>query len=196
MELRTGMEYLWGHRIAWRLVWVSGAFAFVGGLLLVEIVGYAIDTLHLRTGGVGYLVGAAGVGAAVGLGICAKGPAWVKADWLTPVQLAVVGGALVAMGCTEQVWVAVVLVLVIGASASMAAIHVDAKLQEHVEETRRGSVFAARGMLTSLTTVVAFWLQFGTAVLKRTPAPTVMVWLGGATLVMGLLALGAMRTRK
>ena len=66
MELRTGMKYLWGHRIAWRLVCVSGAFAFVGGLLLVEIVGYAIETLHLRTGGVGYLVGAAGVGAAVG----------------------------------------------------------------------------------------------------------------------------------
>ncbi|MEI8062674.1 MAG: hypothetical protein WCH84_01275, partial [Verrucomicrobiota bacterium] len=39
-------------------------------------------------------------------------------------------------------------------------------------------VFAARGMLTSLTMVVAFWLQFGTEFFKLTPAPTVLLWLG------------------
>ena len=33
-------------------------------------------------------------------------------------------------------------------------------------------------MLTSLTMVVAFWLQFGTEFFKRTPAPTVLLWLG------------------
>lgn len=194
-ELRTGLAYLWHHALARRLVAVAGAFAFVGGLLLVEMVGYATDTLQLGTGGVGYLIGAGGAGAAIGLAICARGPKWARADWLTPVQLAVVGAALMAMGLTTQVWVAVPLVVVMGASAVMAAIHVDAKLQEHVEETRRGAVFAARGMLTSLTTVIAFWLQFGTMVLKRTPAPAVLWWLGAGTLAAGLLTLVAMRTQ-
>jgi hypothetical protein len=194
-ELRSGLTYLWRHGLAMRLVWVAGVFAFAGGLLLVEIVGYAMDTLKLRTAGVGYLIGAGGGGAAIGLAICARGPAWVKADWLTPVQLALVGLALVGMGLTEQVWVAVPLVVVVGAVSAMAAIHVDAKLQECVEETRRGAVFAARGMLTSLTTVVAFWMQFGTAVLKRTPAPVVLVWLGVGTAVMGALTLMVTRRR-
>ncbi len=194
-ELRTGLAYLWGNALAWRLVWVAAAFAFVGGLLLVEIVGYAMETLSLRTGGVGYLIGAGGAGAAIGLAICARGPKWVRADWFTPLQLVVVGAALAGMGLTRQVWVAVPLVVVVGAAAAMAAIHVDAKLQEHVEETRRGAVFAARGMLTSLTTVIAFWLQFGTAVLRRTPAPTVMWWLGLGTMAAGLLTLAAMRMR-
>jgi hypothetical protein len=195
MELRTGLAYLWNHALALRLVWVAGAFAFVAGLLLVEMVGYAMDTLNLGTGGVGYLIGAAGGGAAIGLAICARGPKWVRADWLTPVQLAVVGAALVAMGTTKHIWVAAPLVVVVGASAAMAAIHVDAKLQEHVEETRRGAVFAARGMLTSLTMVVAFWLQFGTAVLKRTPATEVLWWLGVGALTAGLLTLLVMRLR-
>ena len=145
--------------------------------------------------GVGYLIGAGGAGAAIGLAICARGPKWVRADWFTPLQLVVVGAALAGMGLTRQVWVAVPLVVVVGAAAAMAAIHVDAKLQEHVEETRRGAVFAARGMLTSLTTVIAFWLQFGTAVLRRTPAPTVMWWLGLGTMAAGLLTLAAMRMR-
>ncbi len=194
-ELRTGLAYLWQHGLALRLVWVAGAFAFVGGLLLVEMVGYAMDTLKLGTGGVGYLVGAGGAGAAIGLVICGRGPKWVRADWLTPLQLAVVGAALVAMGLTEQVWIAVPLVVVVGAAAAMAAIHVDSKLQEHVEETRRGAVFAARGMLTSLTTVVAFWLQFGTAWFRKTDAPVVMWWLGVGALATGLLTLVAMRLR-
>jgi len=194
MELRTGLAYLWGHALARRLVGVAGMFAFVGGLLLVEMVGYAMETLGLGTGGVGYLIGAGGVGAAIGLAICARAPAWAKADWLTPVQLAVVGAALVAMGLTERIWIAVPLIVVIGATAAMAAIHVDAKLQEHVEETRRGAVFAARGMLTSLTMVVAFWLQFGTAVLTQTPPSVVLWWLGLGSLAAGLLTLAAMRS--
>lgn len=181
--LRTGLGYLWGHRVALRLVWVAGVFALVGGLLLVEIVGYAMDTLGLRTAGVGYLIGAAGAGAALGMGACARGWAWTRAEWLPPAQLVVVGSALVGMGLTGSVWLAAPLVVVMGAAGAMTAIHVDAKLQEQVEETRRGAVFAARGMLTSLTTVTAFWLQFGTAVLRRTPAATVMLWLGvGAAL--------------
>jgi MFS family permease len=188
-ELRTGLAYLWHHALALRLVAVAGAFAFVGGLLLVELVGYATDTLHLGTGGVGYLIGAGGAGAAIGMAICARGPKWVRADWLTPVQLTLVGAALVALGLTKQVWVAVPLVVVVGASAVMAAIHVDAKLQERVEETRRGAVFAARGMLTSLTTVVAFWLQFGTVWFRKTDAPVVMWWLGLGTMAAGLLTL-------
>ena len=51
-------------------------------------------------------------------------------------------------------------------------------------------MFAARGMLTSLTMVVAFWLQFGTDFFKRTPAPTVLLWLGlSAGLAAGLVLL-------
>ncbi|MCX7887965.1 MAG: hypothetical protein N3B01_12025, partial [Verrucomicrobiae bacterium] len=57
------------------------------------------------------------------------------------------------------------------------------------DETRRGAVFAARGTLVSLATVVAFWLQFATEVLKETPASVALRWLGTATLTAGALAL-------
>jgi hypothetical protein len=79
--------------------------------------------------------------------------------------------------------------------AATVMIHIDAKLQAQVDDVRRGAVFAARGMLTSATMIVAFWLQFGSAVFRRTPPPTVLWWLGLGTLVAALLTLLAMRAR-
>jgi len=195
VELRTGMAYLWRHGLALRLVCVAGAFAFIGGLVLVEMVGYAMDTLGLGTGGVGYLIGAGGLGAAAGLAICARSPVWARSNGLTPALLTLVGAALLAMGATQRVWLAVPLVMALGAAGAMTAIHVDTKLQEHLEETRRGAVFATRGMLTSLATVLAFWLQFGTALLTQTPPPVVLRGLGAAALAGGGLALLATRAR-
>jgi predicted MFS family arabinose efflux permease len=188
-QLATGWAYLRGHRLALRLVAVAGVFALLGGLLLVELIGYAMDTLGLRTGGVGYLIGAGGAGAALGLAACAGNRPWTRADWLPATFLALAGALLVALGWTTSVWVAVPVVVVLGAASAVVAIHVDSKLQEHVAEERRGAVFAARGMLTSLTTVVAFWLQFGTRLLKETPAATVLGWCGvGAVVVAAAMA--------
>jgi len=44
-------------------------------------------------------------------------------------------------------------------------------------------------MLTSATMIVAFWLQFGSAVFRHTPPPTVLWWLGIGTLAAALLTL-------
>jgi MFS family permease len=194
-EFRTGLGYLRRHPTALPLVVISGIFAFLLGILMVAFVGYAMDTLGLRTGGVGYLVAAGGAGAALGIGSFSKGKAWTQADWLPFAQLLVAAGALLALSQTTNVWLAAGIVVVLGAVASTVMIHIDAKLQAQVEDVRRGAVFAARGMLTSATMIVAFWLQFGSAVFRRTPPPTVLWWLGLGTLVAALLTLLAMRLR-
>ena len=61
------------------------------------------------------------------------------------------------------------------------------------DDVRRGAVFAARGMLTSATMIVAFWLQFGTKLFQRTPAPQIMLWLGFGSIAAAVLTLATLK---
>lgn len=192
-DLKTGLVYLWQHHSALSLSLLSAVFAFLAGVFAVEIVGYTMETLGLRTGGFGYLLVAAGAGAALGIGMVGRGKAWTKATWLPFVQLLLVGGVLILMGLTARVWITVLLLFVLGAIAATILIPIDAKLQEEVDDVRRGAVFAARGMLTSATMIVAFWLQFGTKLFQRTPAPQIMLWLGFGSIAAGVLTLATLR---
>lgn len=196
-ELKTGLAYLGKHRLALPLVMFSALLAFLLSILAVIFVGYAFKTLQLGTGGFGYLVGAGGVGAALGIAAFGRGKPWTRANWLPFVQLTVGGVAMVLMSECRNVWLVVPLVVVLGGVAATIMIHIDAKLQEQVADQRRGAVFAARGMLTSLTMIVAFWLQIRTAVFRDTPAPTVLLWLGigsiSATALMVIALVGRQR---
>jgi len=192
-DLKTGLVYIWQHHSALSLALLSAVFAFLAGVFAVEIVGYTMETLGLRTGGFGYLLVAAGAGAALGIGLVGRGKPWTKASWLPFVQLLLVGAVLILMGLTARVWIAVVLLFVLGAIAATILIPIDAKLQEEVDDKRRGAVFAARGMLTSATMIVAFWLQFGTKLFQRTPAPQIMLWLGFGSIAAAVLTLATLQ---
>jgi predicted MFS family arabinose efflux permease len=185
--------YLWKHHSALSLSLLSAVFAFLAGVFAVEIVGYTMETLGLRTGGFGYLLVAAGAGAALGIGMVGRAKPWTKATWLPFVQLLLVGGVLILMGLTARVWITVLLLFVLGAIAATILIPIDARLQEEVDDVRRGAVFAARGMLTSATMIVAFWLQFGTKLFQRTPAPQIMLWLGFGSIAAAVLTLMTLR---
>jgi DHA3 family macrolide efflux protein-like MFS transporter len=194
-DLKMGMVYLLQHRTALPLVMVSAVFAFLLGILVVIFVGYAMNTLGLRTGGLGYLIGAGGVGAALGIVAFGRGKPWTRASWVPFVQLVAGGIAMALMSMCRTVWPVVPLVVVLGGVAATVMIHIDAKLQEQVEDKRRGAVFAARGMLTSLTMIVAFWLQIRTSVFRDTPPETVLLWLGFGAVGTAVLTLLAMRPR-
>ena len=194
-EFWTGCVYLWEHSTALPLVLLNAFFAFLLGVLMVVFIGYAKDTLHLRTAGVGYLAAAAGVGAGIGIGLLGRGKAWAHSNWVPFFQLVLAAGALIGLGLTANVWLAALVVVVLGAVSATVLIYIDAKLQAQVEDGRRGAVFAARGMLTSLTMVVAFWLQFGTEFFKRTPAQTVLLWLGMSTGLAAVLILVLLRRK-
>ena len=80
--------------------------------------------------------------------------------------------------------------------AMIWARYLEDKVSPKMGDEYRGAVFAARGMLTSATMIVAFWLQFGTALFRRTAAPTVFFWLGVGSMVVAVLAGVMVQTRK
>jgi MFS family permease len=186
-EFRIGMIYLWEHSSAMPLVILSGVFAFLLGILVVVFVGYAMKTLGLQTAGVGYLVAAGGIGAGAGIGLLGHGKPWTHSDWLPFAQLLMAAGALICLSLITNAWLAAPVVVVLGAVAATVLIYIDAKLQTQVEDARRGAVFAARGAVTSATMCVAFGLQIWTSVLRQTPAPRVLLWLGEGSIAAALL---------
>ena len=195
-ELRIGLEYLWTHPTATPLVLLNGVFMFIVGILAVVFVGYAMDTLRLSTSQVGYLALAGGVGAAAGIGSLSTEHRWTKSRWFPLAHLVIMGGALITLALTVRIWVASIGIIVLGGVIATMLIYFDARLQAQVEDARRGAVFAARGMLTSATMIVAFWLQFGTDLFRRTSAPTVFFWLGAGSMVVAVLAGVMVQTRK
>jgi MFS family permease len=195
-EFRTGMTYLWEHPSALPLVILSGVFAFLLGILVVVFVGYAMKTLGLQTAGVGYLVAAGGIGAGAGIGLLGHGKPWTHSDWLPFVQLLLAAGALICLSAITNAWLAAPVVVVLGAVAATVLIYIDAKLQAQVEDARRGAVFAARGAVTSATMCVAFGLQIWTSVLRQTPAPTVLLWLGEGSIAAALLTVAMFLARR
>jgi len=199
-ELRAGLAYLWTHRTALPLVILTGVFAFVIGVLAVAFVGFALTDppggLGLRTGGFGYLFVAAGAGAGLGMILIGRAKRWTHSTWLPFVQLAICGALLVLLSRMTSPWLAALVLVAFGIVAAPLMIPIDSKLQEQVEEKRRGAVFAARGALTSATMVVAFWLQFGSAFFRETPAPTILLWLGVGSMVVAAVAVMVLRARQ
>ncbi|HUI08536.1 MAG TPA: MFS transporter [Verrucomicrobiae bacterium] len=199
-ELRTGLSYLWTHRTALPLVVLTAVFAFVLSVLAVAFVGFAMTDppsgLGLRTGGFGYLFVAVGAGGGLGMFVIGRAKRWTRSTWLPVVQLAMCGALLVVLSRMTSPWLAAAVLVVLGVVAAPLMIPIDSKLQEQVDEKRRGAVFAARGALTSATMIVAFWLQFGTAFFRETPAPTILLWLGVGSIAIAVVAALALRARQ
>jgi hypothetical protein len=191
---------LWEHPTALPLVILTAVFAFVGGVFLVATAGFALadapDGLGLGTGGFGYLLVAFGAGSALGIATVGRAKQWTRSDWLPFVQLIAVGVLLGLLSMTSRVWVAVPLLAGIGAVGATVLIPIDAKLQEQVDDQRRGAVFAARGMVTSVAMVLAFWLQFGTALFRRASAPAILFWLGIGSVAAAVFTLLAVLVRR
>jgi hypothetical protein len=166
---------------------LAGALAFMGAVFIVVFIGYSMRTLGLNAGGVGYLFVALGIGGAAGMIMVTHAKRLARSAWLPFFQLLIGGAMLVLMSQVNNPWLAALVLAVLASVGAPLMILLDARLQEAVGDQRRGAVFAARGMLTSITMVVAFWLQFGTEFFRRTPAPVVMMWLGWGSMAAALL---------
>ncbi len=192
-KLRTGLGYMWRHPVIMPLAFMAAVFAFLLGVFIVAVVGYAKEVLNLGTAGMGYLATSVVVGAGIGIGLIGRGKPWTRSVWLPVGQLVTVGVLLVLLGHTTQVPAATALLTGVGTIAATVMIPIDAKLQAEVDDTRRGAVFAARGIMTSGAMLTAFWLQWGTAFFRVMPASRIMVLLGTGAIVASALTWAVLR---
>jgi MFS family permease len=177
-DMKAGLVYTLAHREALPLVVSGGVFALVSGLLLVEVLAFATAQLRLAEFGVGLLVASGGLGMAAGL-FFASQSRWLRHLASLPyLALVAMGVCIAAVTLSLSPWTTGLAMVGIGATAGMASVPADTRLQEIVPDARRGGVFSVKQLLAALAFLFALWLQFGTGLLRETPPSVVLAGLG------------------
>ncbi|MBI5684448.1 MAG: MFS transporter [Verrucomicrobia bacterium] len=177
-DAKAGVAYTLAHREALPLVLSGGLFALVGGLLLVEVLAFATAQLRLAELGVGLLVSAGGLGMAAGLLLVSQSERLRHLPSLPYLALIAMGFCIASVTLSLSPWLAGLAMIGVGATAGMASVPADTRLQEIVPDARRGGVFSVKQLLGALAFLFSLWLQFGTSLLRELPPSGVLAGLG------------------
>jgi predicted MFS family arabinose efflux permease len=128
------------------VVVLSVAQTFVRGALNVLVVVYAVESLDLRSGGVGLLLGAIGVGGLIGFPVAVRVVGAGALGRSLAVALVLWGAPIAISAAVDHGFVAVLLFAVIGLGNSMVDISSDTLLQRLVP---RGSLASVAGTFDS-----------------------------------------------
>lgn len=165
------------------LVLVKSAFSFISALVLVTILQQIVIQVDLgkvralaeslahflrhfapkppvfdiRTLAVGLLFAAIGMGLGIGVGLCGWARKLSHSKALPFAALAALGAALIGFAQLREYVPAILGALFLGIVTALILIPIEARLQNDVDDARRGRLFA----LCNLCTTVSFLLGFG-----------------------------------
>jgi MFS family permease len=143
-EEEVGGSFLGGFRLLARrplLVFAASVMALpelTSGAILVWIVPYAQEALHLGGAGVGYLSAALGVGAVIGGLVAATVGNNVRLDALLAVGVGILGAALVVFGVIHVAAAAIACLIVLGLAETLEYTAYETLLQQSVPENMIG----------------------------------------------------------
>lgn len=188
-DMREGIEYAWRHPQV-RLAFVLGALAGLGFWLILDaaLPVFTRDTLGLGAETLGLLVGAWGVGAAVGMGAFGLFDRRLKAQRVVKlsVTLSLLALALTIPPATGAYWPAALGLFLAGVFDGPSGVMVQTILQHRTPQRLRGRVSTAFYAVSH--TVAPVGLLIAGPVMERWGA-TPILWSVAAT--FGLCALAA-----
>ncbi len=164
------------------IVLVKSAFSFISALVLVTILQQIVSTVDLslvramagslahflthfapkppvfniQMLGIGILFGAIGLGVGLGVLLCGRSHKWNHSKALPYISLAGLGAALIVFAALTEYGPALIGAIFLGILTSLILIPIEARLQNDVDDARRGRLFA----LCNLCTTVSFLLGF------------------------------------
>ncbi len=164
------------------IVLVKSAFSFISALVLVTMLQQIVGRVDLslvqalagslahflthfapkppvfdiRMLGIGILFGSIGLGVGLGVLVCGRAQRWSHSKALPYVALAGLGMALVIFASLREYGPALIGAVFLGLLTSLILIPIEARLQNDVDDARRGRLFA----LCNLCTTVSFLLGF------------------------------------
>lgn len=191
-EDEVGGSFLGGFRLLSRrplLVFAASVMAFpelTSGAILVWIVPYAQEALHLGGAGVGYLSAALGVGAVVG-GLVAAGIGNnVRLDALLAVGVGILGAAMIVFGLIHVAVAAIACLIVLGLAETLEYTAYETLLQQSVPENMIGR---AAGTMDTLFFNLVLVGNLVSGLLAATLGLTISIaGLGVAIVLVTLLA--------
>jgi MFS family permease len=205
------------------LVLVNSAFAFISAMAIITIlqqivvstdltsVQLLVNTLtkflsmfapkppvfEIRLLAFGLLMAAIGLGLGLGVALCGLSKHYSRAKALPFLALALLGLALVGFATIHEYWPAVLGAGLMGVLSAFIVVPIEARLQNDVDDARRGRLFALRNLCTTTSFLAGLAVNLNGWLLDpRVLGPARLIEVVGITAILlaAVLALANART--
>lgn len=211
-----GWNVLMEQRELGPLVLVKSAFALISALGLITILQQMVVTMDLgavralaetlkhglthvapkppvfeiKTLAFGLFFAAIGLGVGLGVGICGWARKWSHSKALPFASLAVLGGTLIGFAQFRDYVPAIFGAFALGIVTALIVIPIEARLQNDVDDARRGRLFALCNLCTTVSFLVGLAVNLNGMLLEKLgPSHMIEVIGAGAIGAAALLAL-------
>jgi MFS family permease len=190
------------------LVLVNSAFSFISAMVLVTILQQIVVTVDLtsvhllvntltkflsmfapkppvfeiRTLAFGLLMAAIGLGLGVGVAICGVARRRSRSKALPYLALALLGVALIGFSRLHEYWPAVAGAAFMGVLSAFILIPIEARLQNDVDDARRGRLFALRNLCTTTSFLLGLAVNLNGALLASVGPSSLIGYIGIAAI--------------
>jgi MFS family permease len=197
------------------LVLVNSALAFISTLVLVTILQQIVVTVDLRSVHLlvntltkfismvapkppvfeirilafGLLMGGIGLGLGLGAVLCGASKKYSRSKALPYVALALLGVTLLGFAQLTTYWPAVAGAAFMGLISAFILIPIEARLQNDVDDARRGRLFALRNLCTTTSSLLGLAVNLNGQLLESQNIGPVrlMEFLGSGTIVIAVV---------
>jgi MFS family permease len=201
------------------LVLVNTAFSFISAMVLITIlqqvvvkvdltsVHLLVNTLtkflshfapkppvfEIRTLAFGLLMAAIGLGLGIGVALCGISKRRSRSKALPYIALALLGLALIGFSQLKEYWPAVAGAAFMGILSAFILIPIEARLQNDVDDARRGRLFALRNFCTTTSFLLGLAVNLNGALLdSKNIGPTRLIeGVGVAAIVIAVVLAAA-----
>jgi MFS family permease len=219
----AGWRVLREQRELGSLVLINSAFAFVSAVVLITLLQQVVVTVDLgpiralvhtlkivfsylapkpptfeiKTLAFGLLMATIGLGLGLGVAVCGGAKLWSRSKALPYLALALLGLALIGFAQLHTYLPAVAGAAFLGVLSAFILIPIEARLQNDVDDDRRGRLFALRNLCTTTSFLAGLAVNLNGQLLASIgPARLIEIIGVAAFLVAGLLALANAGTLK
>jgi MFS family permease len=209
----AGWRVLREQRELGALVLVNSAFAFVSAVVLITLLQQVVVTVDLtpvrhlvahltdflayfapkppkfeiKILSYGLLMASVGLGLGLGVGLCGRLNHWSRSKALPYLALGLLGVALIGFARLRDYTPAVFGAVFLGILSAFILIPIEARLQNDVDDARRGRLFALRNLCTTTSFLVGLAVNLNGQLLTRIGPAALIATDGVAAVIIAVV---------
>jgi MFS family permease len=194
------------------LVLVNSAFSFISALVLITILQQVVVTVDLssvqvlvrhltsiishfapkppvfeiRTLAFGLLMAGIGFGLGLGVALCGAAKNLSRSKALPYLGLALLGFALIGFATLREYWPAVLGATFMGVISALIVIPIEARLQNDVDDARRGRLFALRNLCTTTSFLLGLAVNLDGTLLQKVGPSHLIAYIGAIAVLLAV----------
>src|SRR5271170_2085492 len=130
---------------------------------------------------------AIGMGLGIGVAICGTSKRYSRSKALPYIALALLGFALIGFSHLHEYWPAVIGAAFMGVLSAFILIPIEARLQNDVDDSRRGRLFALRNLCTTTSFLLGLAVNLNGALLTKVGPSNLIEYIGITAVVLAAL---------